>query len=94
LKLAIILLESGRDAEAEEQLRGLFELERRAGRRLDAAATSTAHYLLAVAAAKHGRFQEARVNIDTAMRLDATNSGARDLRDQIDAYEREHRPLR
>jgi tetratricopeptide (TPR) repeat protein len=94
LKLAIILLETGRDAEAEEQLRALFDLERRTGPRLDAAARSTAHYLLAVAAAKHARFQEARMNIDAALQIDPANSGAHDLRVQIDAYESQHRPPR
>jgi Tfp pilus assembly protein PilF/lysophospholipase L1-like esterase len=90
LKLGIMLLEAGRDAEAEDQLRIALDPAHRFVGHLDATATSAAHYLLGVAAAKHTRFGEARAEIDAALRIDPSNGGARSLLAQIEAWERQH----
>jgi lysophospholipase L1-like esterase len=91
LKLAILLLDQGRDAEAEAQARLALSPDRRYARGLDAAATSTAYYVLAVAEAKHTRFEEARRDIALALRADPANRGAIDLGTQIDAYQQQQR---
>ena len=88
MKLAILLLEQGRNQEAVDEIRAVFDLEQRAGARLDANATSTARYLLAVALAKTGHFDPARENIGLALQLNPQNQGARDLLNQIDQYQR------
>ncbi|MCC6395594.1 MAG: hypothetical protein IT282_01135 [Bacteroidetes bacterium] len=88
MKLAILLLEQGRNQEAIEEIRMVFELEQRAGARLDASATSTARYLLAVALAKTGQFDPARENIGLALQINPGNQEARDLLNQIEQYQR------
>jgi tetratricopeptide (TPR) repeat protein len=87
LKLAMMLLEQGRNNDAADQLTSVLDLERRTRPRLDAQATSTVRYLLALAQARMRNLEEARGNVRMALQIDPRNADALNLQQQLDVFD-------
>lgn len=88
LKLGMVLIEESRNAEAVEQIAAALAVEQRRKPQRDAGVTATAHYFLAVALAKSGRFDDAKENVQMALQLNPQHPGARDLQRQLEEYRR------
>lgn len=85
-KLAIILLEENRNAEASAQIAEAFSVDATGRHKLPLPAAASGRYLQGVAYARLGRMQDARLSLERALALDPNLTDARELLQRIQTH--------
>jgi tetratricopeptide (TPR) repeat protein len=89
MKLGYLLLEQDSAAAGAIEIEAAFTLDDRLGHRLDRNEAGIGRYMLAVAYAKTGRYNEAAREVDRALAINPESQDFRGLRRQLDALRKQ-----